>query len=102
MLTNGTFQCNFHQSHVKVILCPLMKAVTFLSFTDQNNGKEYSDKTYGLEWMVQDGIDREAFKYVRYALSAAREMLSSYRQDAERRQAREQRVDQPSTLCQGA
>jgi polo-like kinase 1 len=77
LLTNGTFQCNFHSSHIKVILCPLMEAVTFLDF---NN---YSEKTYSIKTMEQHGCDREPFMYLRYVLNAA----ISFRQSHQARQS---------------
>lgn len=74
LLTNGVFQCNFHKSHVKVIICPLMKAITFLSYD------KYSDRTFGIEELVEVGCDAEPFWYLRGALYAAQKMFADIRE----------------------
>ena len=35
-LTNGTMQINFFKDHNKIILCPLLQAVTFIDETGRN------------------------------------------------------------------
>jgi len=84
LLTNGTFQCNFHKSHVKVIICPLMKAVTFISY------RGYEDRTFGIEELAENGCDEEPFKYLRFALNAAQSLLRDYQRDQERLERRRQ------------
>ena len=35
-LTNGTMQINFFKDHTKIILCPLLGAVTYIDETRKN------------------------------------------------------------------
>lgn len=51
-LSNGTLQINFFKDHVKIILCPMMRAVTYISDT-----REF--KTYRLELLEQHGCSSE-------------------------------------------
>jgi len=84
LLTNGTFQCNFHQSHVKLIVCPLMKAVTFLDYGN------YSGRTFSLDDIHKKGCDREPFMYIRYALNAANVFQRTYARERESLRRRQQ------------
>lgn len=70
MLTNGTFQVNFLKTHVKIIICPLLKAVTFL------NLGEHSNRTYSLEALAKYGCDSAPFDCIRYAYLAGRQLMS--------------------------
>uniref|UniRef100_T1JKR6 POLO box domain-containing protein n=1 Tax=Strigamia maritima TaxID=126957 RepID=T1JKR6_STRMM len=60
-LTNGTLQFNFFD-HTKIILCPLMGAVTFLD--DKQNFR-----TLRLSLIEKYGCSRELSKRLRYARS---------------------------------
>uniref|UniRef100_T1JIY9 Serine/threonine-protein kinase PLK n=1 Tax=Strigamia maritima TaxID=126957 RepID=T1JIY9_STRMM len=67
-LTNGTLQFNFFQDHTKIILCPLMGAVTFLD--DKQNFR-----TLRLSLIEKYGCSRELSSRLRYARSLIRERL---------------------------
>ena len=84
LLTNGTFQCNFHKSHYKVVICPLMKAVTFISYAN------YDGRTFGIEELAENGCDEEPFRYLRYALNAAQCLYRDFQKDQERLERRRQ------------
>lgn len=88
LLTNGVFQCNFHKSHVKVIICPLMKAITFLNF---NN---YSDRTFSVEELIENGCDAQPFFFIEQTLFAAVHLMQKCRQDEQDRQERRNRREQ--------
>jgi len=95
LLTNGTFQCNFHNSHIKVIICPLLKAVTFLDY------EHYTDRTFGLEDLIKTGCNKDPFKYLRYCYNAATEFLKSHQRDRER-EDRKRRVGNTRTNATAA
>jgi len=59
-LTNGTVQINFFQDHTKLILCPLMGAVTYV-----NDKRDF--KTYKFSLIEKYGCSKEVFTRVRYA-----------------------------------
>ena len=78
LLTNGTLQCNFSDSHVKVIICPLMEAVTFLNFTLQD-GEELSHRTFCLEAIMKYGCRREIYDYLKLCFIAAKKVYEECR-----------------------
>ncbi|XP_040076548.1 serine/threonine-protein kinase PLK1 [Ixodes scapularis] len=59
-LTNGTVQLNFFQDHTKIILCPLMGAVSYI---DQKK----TFRTYRLETLQKMGCPEELFSRLKYA-----------------------------------
>ncbi|XP_076123360.1 serine/threonine-protein kinase PLK1 isoform X1 [Alosa pseudoharengus] len=59
-LSNGTVQINFFQDHTKVILCPLMGAVTYI-----DERREF--RTYRMSVMEEFGCSRELASRLRYA-----------------------------------
>jgi polo-like kinase 1 len=67
-LSNGTLQINFFPDHSKMILCPLMGAVTLI---DRNEGF----KTYRLSLMEQYGCSKDLYWRLRYAVRRINEML---------------------------
>jgi polo-like kinase 1 len=69
-LTNGTLQVNFFQCHSKMILCPLMGAVTFI-----NEGKEF--RTYKLSALEKYGCGKELFARLRYCRSMCERILTN-------------------------
>ena len=44
-LTNGTMQINFFKDHTKIILCPLLGAVTYIDETRRNRTFRYNTVT---------------------------------------------------------
>jgi len=69
-LTNGTLQVNFYNDHTKVILCPLMGAVTYI-----NPKRNFT--TYRFNLLEQYGCQRDLFTRVRYAKSMVERLVLS-------------------------
>uniref|UniRef100_A0A8C6SJW3 Serine/threonine-protein kinase PLK n=1 Tax=Neogobius melanostomus TaxID=47308 RepID=A0A8C6SJW3_9GOBI len=69
-LTNGTVQINFFQDHTKLILCPLMGAVTYI-----DEKKEF--RTYKLSLLEEFGCSRELASRIRYAKLMLEKLLDS-------------------------
>uniref|UniRef100_A0A5S6QX90 Serine/threonine-protein kinase PLK n=1 Tax=Trichuris muris TaxID=70415 RepID=A0A5S6QX90_TRIMR len=67
-LNNGTVQVNFFHDHTKIILCPLMGAVTFL---DENR----NFKTYKLVQLQKYGCDADLAARLRYAKSMIERLI---------------------------
>ena len=63
------FQINFFQDHTKVIICPLMSAVTYI---DENK----SFRTYRLPLINKYGCCRELFSRLRYAKTMSERLIS--------------------------
>lgn len=59
-LTNGTLQINFYNDHTKIILCPLMGAVTYI-----NQKRDFN--TYRFSLLEQYGCNKDLFSRLRYA-----------------------------------
>ncbi|XP_034044771.1 serine/threonine-protein kinase PLK1 [Thalassophryne amazonica] len=59
-LTNGTVQINFFQDHTKLILCPLMGAVTYID-------EKRDFRTYKLSLLEEFGCSKELSSRIRYA-----------------------------------
>ncbi|KAM9819009.1 serine/threonine-protein kinase PLK1 [Syngnathus typhle] len=59
-LSNGTVQINFFQDHTKLILCPLMSAVTYID-------ERRDFRTYKLSLLEEFGSSKELFNRIRYA-----------------------------------
>lgn len=51
-LTNGTLQINFYNDHTKIILCPLMGAVTYI-----NTKRDFT--TYRFNLLEQYGCNKD-------------------------------------------
>ncbi|KAK2533578.1 Plk1 [Columba guinea] len=69
-LSNGTVQINFFQDHTKVILCPLMAAVSYI---DENR----DFRTYKLSLIEEHGCCKELASRLRYARTMVEKLLSS-------------------------
>ncbi|CAF2103825.1 unnamed protein product [Rotaria magnacalcarata] len=69
-LSNGTLQINFFQDHTKVILCPLMSAVTYI-----NEHREI--RTYRLAALEQCGCSKQLFTRIKYAKSMIDRILAA-------------------------
>jgi polo-like kinase 1 len=67
-LSNGTLQINFLPDHSKIVLCPLMGAVTLI---DRNG----DFRTYKLGLMEQYGCRKDLYWRLRYAVRRIDEML---------------------------
>ncbi|XP_042336604.1 serine/threonine-protein kinase PLK1 [Sceloporus undulatus] len=69
-LSNGTVQINFFQDHTKVILCPLMAAVTYI-----NEKRDF--RTYKLSLIEEFGCCKELANRLRYARTMVEKLLTS-------------------------
>ncbi|XP_060910946.1 serine/threonine-protein kinase PLK1 [Labrus mixtus] len=69
-LTNGTVQINFFQDHTKLILCPLMAAVTYI-----DEKREF--RTYKLSLLEEFGCTKELASRIRYAKLMVEKLLDS-------------------------
>ncbi|XP_038141257.1 serine/threonine-protein kinase PLK1 [Cyprinodon tularosa] len=69
-LTNGLVQINFFQDHTKLILCPLMGAVTYI---DEKQGF----RTYKLSLLEEFGCGKELASRLRYARLMVEKLLEN-------------------------
>jgi len=69
-LTNGTIQINFFKDHTKIILCPLMGAVTYID--DQRN-----HRTFSFELIEKHGCGAELATRLQYAFEKVETMIQS-------------------------
>nr|XP_048723373.1 serine/threonine-protein kinase PLK1 [Caretta caretta] len=69
-LSNGTVQINFFQDHTKIILCPLMAAVTYID-------EKRDFRTYKLSLIEEHGCCKELASRLRYARTMVEKLLSS-------------------------
>ncbi|XP_060754545.1 serine/threonine-protein kinase PLK1 [Neoarius graeffei] len=68
-LSNGTVQINFFQDHTKLILCPLMGAVTYI-----NERRDFC--TYKMTLIEEYGCCKELASRLRYARSMVEKLLA--------------------------
>ncbi|XP_054851594.1 serine/threonine-protein kinase PLK1 [Eublepharis macularius] len=69
-LSNGTVQLNFFEDHTKVILCPLMAAVSYI-----NEKREF--RTYKLSLIEDFGCSKELASRLRFAHTMVEKLLSN-------------------------
>ncbi|KAK6973775.1 serine/threonine-protein kinase PLK1 [Biomphalaria glabrata] len=69
-LSNGTLQINFFQDHTKVIVCPLMAAVTYI-----DEKREF--RTYRLNLIEKYGCSRDLASRLRYARTMVERLINS-------------------------
>ncbi|XP_051939994.1 serine/threonine-protein kinase PLK1 [Hippocampus zosterae] len=69
-LSNGTVQINFFQDHSKLILCPLMSAVTYID-------ERRDFRTYKLSLLEEFGCSKELFSRLRYAKLMAERLMDT-------------------------
>uniref|UniRef100_A0A1A8FIC4 Serine/threonine-protein kinase PLK n=1 Tax=Nothobranchius korthausae TaxID=1143690 RepID=A0A1A8FIC4_9TELE len=69
-LSNGTVQINFFQDHTKLILCPLMSAVTYID-------EKRDFRTYKLSLLEEFGCSKELDSRIRYAKQMVEKLLDS-------------------------
>uniref|UniRef100_A0A3Q1BTM6 Serine/threonine-protein kinase PLK n=1 Tax=Amphiprion ocellaris TaxID=80972 RepID=A0A3Q1BTM6_AMPOC len=74
-LTNGTVQINFFQDHTKLILCPLMAAVTYID-------EKRDFRTYKLSLLEEFGCTKELASRIRYAKLMVEKLLDNKTSDA--------------------
>merc|ERR1719308_628306 len=70
-LTNGTLQINFFKDHTKVILCPLMGAVTYID-------EKRRSRTFRFDLIKEHGCSEEISTRLQYVLEKVETMLSSH------------------------
>uniref|UniRef100_A0AAY5ERN5 Serine/threonine-protein kinase PLK n=1 Tax=Electrophorus electricus TaxID=8005 RepID=A0AAY5ERN5_ELEEL len=68
-LSNGTVQINFFQDHTKLILCPLMAAVTYID-------ERRDFRTYRMSLIEEYGCSKELASRLRYARSMVEKLLA--------------------------
>ncbi|CAH2262155.1 serine/threonine-protein kinase polo [Pararge aegeria] len=68
-LTNGTLQINY-QDHTKIILCPLMQAVTYIDI-DKNF------RTFRFSTLEEHGCDKKLYANLTYALEKLNSILEN-------------------------
>nr|CAG4645429.1 EOG090X03P9 [Lynceus sp. MCZ IZ 141354] len=59
-LSNGTLQINFFKDHTKIILCPLLSAVTYI-----DEGKNF--RTFRMNLLEEHGCTEDLFTRLQYA-----------------------------------
>jgi len=69
-LTNGTMQINFFKDHTKIILCPLLGAVTYIDETRKN-------RTFRFDLIEKFGCSPELASRLNYAYDKVDTMLNS-------------------------
>ncbi|XP_072337269.1 serine/threonine-protein kinase PLK1 [Scyliorhinus torazame] len=69
-LSNGTVQINFFQDHTKIILCPLMNAVTYI-----DEKREFH--TFKLSMIEEYGCCKELVSRLRYARTMVERLLTT-------------------------
>jgi len=69
-LTNGTMQINFFKDHTKIILCPLLGAVTYI---DENR----KSRTFRFDLMEKFGCSAELGSRISYAYDKVDTMMNS-------------------------
>lgn len=69
-LSNGTLQINFFTDHTKLILCPLMGAVTYID-------EERQARTFRFALIEKYGCTKELETRLKYALSMVEKLLSA-------------------------
>jgi len=69
-LTNGTMQINFFKDHTKIILCPLLGAVTYIDETRKN-------RTFRFDLLEKFGCSPELASRLNYAYDKVETMLNS-------------------------
>ncbi|XP_061167130.1 serine/threonine-protein kinase PLK1-like [Saccostrea echinata] len=69
-LSNGTLQINFFQDHTKIILCPLMQAVTYID-------EKRDFHVFKLSGIEKFGCTRELASRLRYARTMVERLMTS-------------------------
>jgi len=69
-LSNGTIQINFFKDHTKIILCPMLGAVTYIDETKRN-------RTFRFDLLEKYGCSEEISSRLGYALDKIDAMLKS-------------------------
>uniref|UniRef100_A0A6A7G3C6 Serine/threonine-protein kinase PLK n=2 Tax=Hirondellea gigas TaxID=1518452 RepID=A0A6A7G3C6_9CRUS len=67
-LTNGTLQMNFFEDHTKIILCPLMGAVTYID-------EKKNFRTFKLDRIQQHGCNADLASRLKYACNMMQKMM---------------------------
>ncbi|CAG5128263.1 unnamed protein product [Candidula unifasciata] len=77
LLSNGTLQINFFLNHTKVIICPLMAAVTYI-----NENREF--RTYRLSLIEKYGCSRDLAFHLSYASAMVERLMAAKRAAAQK------------------
>ncbi|XP_071853198.1 serine/threonine-protein kinase PLK1-like isoform X1 [Apostichopus japonicus] len=68
-LSNGTMQINFFTDHTKIIVCPLMGAVTYI---DQNR----ESRSFRCQLMEQYGCTRDLYSRIKYGRAMVERLIA--------------------------
>ncbi|CAG0890418.1 unnamed protein product [Darwinula stevensoni] len=80
-LSNGTLQINFFQDHTKIILCPLVSAVTFIT-------KSKDFRTFSFEGIKKFGCSKHLEARINYALTMINKIIEDRSGSMSRDQAK--------------
>merc|ERR1712183_105341 len=69
-LTNGTIQINFFKDHTKIILCPLLGAVTYIDESRKN-------RTFRFDLLEKHGCNEQLATRLQYAFEKVETMIQS-------------------------
>lgn len=69
-LSNGTLQINFFQDHTKIILCPLMQAVTYID-------EKRESRVFKFSLIEKFGCSKELSSRIRYAKTMVERLITS-------------------------
>lgn len=69
-LSNGTLQINFFHDHTKIIVCPIMGAVTYI-----DERRDY--RTFKLSLIEKFGCNKEIFTRLKYAKTIVERIMTS-------------------------
>jgi len=69
-LSNGTIQINFFKDHTKIILCPLLGAVTYIDETRRN-------RTFRFDLLEKHGCSQDIASRITYAYDKVDAMMKS-------------------------
>lgn len=75
-LTNGTFQANFFKDHTKIILCPIMEAVSFID-------EEKKFTVYSMKLIEKYGCNPVLAARLKYAKSMVEKLYVEYLNQAD-------------------
>ncbi|KAJ8048918.1 Serine/threonine-protein kinase PLK1 [Holothuria leucospilota] len=68
-LSNGTMQINFFNDHTKIIVCPLMGAVTYID-------EKRDFRTYRFQLIKKYGCSRDLYSRIKYGRSMVERLIS--------------------------
>lgn len=77
-LSNGTMQVNFFLDHTKIIVCPLMGAITYID-------SKRESRTFRLELIKQYGCTRDLYSRIKYGLKMVERLTAARSQPSKQK-----------------